>query len=131
MSERQVRIEDTNTVTLEIVARLIGALAFLTGLVYLWGLMDPVMFRETDTTWQIVMLVLGSLSLLLAWRWEMIGGLAALLCGIVLAALISVSTSYNPIISAFVYGSPFFIAGLLFLIDAYRHNRGEMMKVKH
>lgn len=102
-------------------ARSVGLLALLTGLVYLRalsteGLLNP----ESGQGWAGAMLLFGlittaTLSVLCAWRWEVLGGVVAILCAVGIAFLAYQTFPEHPLFTAFAYSSPFLITGALFL----------------
>ena len=111
------------TIPFRAVANLIGVLAFFTGVVYVWGLvgeMVPISFAEANPYLivQTILLIVGTLSLVSTLRWELIGGIVAIICGILLAVVTLVAnTETMPWLAAAVYGSPFITAGILYLVD--------------
>jgi hypothetical protein len=77
------------------------------------------LFGTICLNWEMALLagmVMASVtSVLMAWRWESIGGLVMFLWGFVFAAIAYVTSQPYQTISVLVTGVPFLIAGCLFL----------------
>ncbi|MCP5095874.1 MAG: hypothetical protein GY943_10000 [Chloroflexi bacterium] len=104
---------------LRLVAKSVGFLALLTGLLYLRVAVDEGMLAPQEdgiaiNIWLLMALfVIGTLGLLSAWRWEAVGGVTAVLSGIGLLILfLSMGRGW---LNAIFYGSPFMISGALFV----------------
>ncbi|HZD10459.1 MAG TPA: hypothetical protein VE553_03885 [Candidatus Binatia bacterium] len=117
---------DSDFGELRIVSKSIGFLALLTGFLYI-----RVIFGEGIPTVGIgsikqggllvfVLLVSATLGLLLAWRWEGAGSLIAILSALILAGVVYFTAARNRMVAAFVYSSPFLVAGGLFLACWWR-----------
>lgn len=123
MTDRILSSSDNEQIDeFRVVARLVGMLAVLTGLVYL-----PVVGREMLAVgpevngraplWLLFAALLAAIvGVLLSWRQEGIGGVVAVLSGLALASLAYFTTTQHRGFSAFAYGSPFLITGVLFLV---------------
>ncbi|MFZ0546893.1 MAG: hypothetical protein WAM60_15710 [Candidatus Promineifilaceae bacterium] len=61
-------------------------------------------------------LTAATVGLLLAWRWEGLGGIVMTVSGISLAVLTFLTSAELPWLTAFFYGSPFAITGILSLV---------------
>ena len=85
-------------------------LAFLTGLIYLQVALTSEM-EEGVGMETAVLLTIGLLGLLFAWKWLAVGGLIGIVAGVCIAALAYNSLSDNQLFAAILYGSPFIIAG--------------------
>jgi hypothetical protein len=102
-------------------ARSIGILALLTGLIYIRVIgMEAVASLQTNqgitaVVFLLGLLILAMIGLLCGWRWELIGGLVAVLSAIGISILAFVSFTDYRLFSAIAYSSPFFIAGILML----------------
>ena len=85
-------------------------LAFLTGLIYLQVALtnDGENGVGTETA---VLLIIGLLGLLFAWKWLAVGGLIGVIAGVSIAALAYSSANSNQLFAALLYGSPFIVAG--------------------
>ena len=55
------------------------------------------------------------LGVLIAWRWEMIGGALTMLGAIGLGIFVYLAVEYNKLLGAMLFSLPFLISGLLFL----------------
>ena len=104
---------------LRIVTRAVGFLALLTGFLYLRVAVAEGAFavQENETpliaSLLLLLFILGTAGLLVALRWDGVGGGTAVFSGIGLTILFF--TIGRGWLDAFFYGSPFLIAGLLFL----------------
>jgi cation transport ATPase len=113
----------TNQQTKEMryMTRSIGILALLTGLIYLRviGLEALASLQTHQGITAVVflfgLLILAMTGLVCGWRWELIGGLVAVVSAIGIGVLAYFSFSQYPLFSAVAYSSPFFIAGILML----------------
>lgn len=112
-------------------ARSIGILALLTGLIYL-----RVIGVEALASWQtnggvtavvflLGLLILAMVGLVCGWRWELIGGLIAVICAIGISFLAFFSFTDYQLFSAIAYSSPFFIAGILMLTCWSRSHKNQ------
>jgi len=102
--------------------RAVAFLALLTAVLYLRALAEQLLgMLQTNSLgledWLTpVFLIVGSIGLLLVWRHEAIGGLVALLSGLVLAiGDYSAQGRYHWLV-AFLYSSPFVVAGFMCLL---------------
>ncbi len=107
-----------------IIANAVGLLAFLTGLIYLRVLANEGMLIIDDGRFFLIkfflfFFVIGGIAALLATRrWMGFGGITAVISGVGLITLfLIIGRSW---MAAFFYGSPFIIAGILFLGCWYR-----------
>lgn len=105
-------------------ARWIEALAFVTGLLYVRvALGERFIAANGEIDWitlaLLVLLASATLALLIGWFQESWGGWVSLLGGACLAVLTLVTTENNPGLAAFVYASPFIIAGAFLVLDAW------------
>jgi hypothetical protein len=100
----------------------VGFLAVLTGLLYLGVVLGEVIpaLRAGNLAWDsllsALLLLIGVIGLGLSWKWKRLGGLLALISGWALAVLLAFTLDRYPLIMAFLYGSPFILAGALWLI---------------
>lgn len=103
-------------------ARSIGILALLTGLIYLRviGLEALVSWQTNGGITAVIFLfgliILAMSGLLCGWHWELIGGLVAVISAIGIGILAFFSFTDYRLFSAIAYSSPFFIAGILMLV---------------
>ena len=113
--------EPNGIVETRLLARYVGFLAVLTGLIYLrviavessaslrtgqWGQENVLLFG---------LIAAAILALLCAWRWEAAGGLIAALAALAIAILAFRAHPEQRWFTAFAYSSPFLITGGLFL----------------
>jgi hypothetical protein len=111
---------------LRLVARAIAILALLTGLIYGYPILTGSVFELGGqlaygrTLLLLLFLCVACAGLIVAWRWEGSGGLIAAASGFVLGALVYRFAGDNPLTSSLAYGSPFVIAGCLFLASWWR-----------
>jgi hypothetical protein len=93
----------------------------LTGLIYLRviGVEAIASFQTNQRITAVVflfgLLILAMVGLVCGWRWELIGGLIAVLSAIGIGILAFFNFTDYPVFSALAYSSPFFIAGILML----------------
>lgn len=116
---------------LQTVAKAVGFLAVLTGALYLrarmgegtvafgWGGVDG------DGT-LLLFLMLATAGLLAAWWHEVAGGAIAALSALGVAGIVYGTGGPNRLLEALVYGSPFLIAGSLFLACGWRARNREV-----
>jgi len=113
---------------LRIVTKAVGFLALLTGLLYLRAMVGEgamafgVGSVEGDGM-LLLFLALATAGLLAAWWQEAVGGAIAILSALVVAGIVCATGGPNRLLEAFVYGSPFLIAGALFVACAWRSSR--------
>ena len=106
-------------------------LALITGLIYLRVFIVesiPAMRDSGSTAVEIAKLLLligAMLGLLLTWRYEMVGSVTAVLAGLIFGILVYYTTSENPFLLSFFYGSPFVISGGLSLACWWRGNKNQ------
>ncbi len=110
---------------LQMVARAVGFLAVLTGVLYVRARMGEgtVAFGggsvDGDGT-LLLFLALATAGLLAAWWQQAVGGAIAILSALGVAGIVYATGGPNRLVEAFVYGSPFLIAGGLFLACGWR-----------
>ncbi len=105
-------------------------LALVTGVVYLSVVTGDLFLGliagsvRADTTVLFILLLVATGSLLFASaRWEAAGGVVATVCGLGISIIVYTTAKENHLMTAFVYGSPFILTGILSLVNAWR-NRG-------
>ncbi len=115
-SNNNFRIKEIRYLTRSIVI-----LALLTGLIYIRvvGMETVASVQENQGVSAGVflfgLLILAMVGLVCGWRWELIGGLIAVISAIGIALITYFNVSEYPLFSAIAYSSPFFIAGILML----------------
>lgn len=113
-------------------ARATGALAVVTVFLYLRallvsGFLSIAPITSTGMAAGVLLAValgVGTLGLLAAWRWELAGGLLALLCAAAVAVITFDVAENGSALAAFVYASPLAIAGMLFVLHAWLRRPG-------
>jgi multisubunit Na+/H+ antiporter MnhB subunit len=114
---------------LRFVAKSVGILALLTGLIYLRvvGVESIGAIRAGQWGQNIVilffMMILATLGLFCAWRLEAVGGIIALFSGLGVAILTYLAFEQNRLFTTFAYSSPFLVAGGLSLACWWRGRR--------
>jgi hypothetical protein len=121
---------DANTIDERLLtARAIGYLALLTGILYAFVVGvegNPSLGLRSLSQGGILLfatLVIGTLGILLGWRWQVAGAATSLLAGGVLAALVYADAQEYRLIATVIYSSPFFVAGMLYLWCWLRRSR--------
>lgn len=110
-----------NAYELRLITKGVAFLAIITGVLYLRVVVAEglVGLRAGALPLQVIFLfaflMIGVLGLLVAWRWEGIGGLLALMGGIGLAAIGYGIYGRSRWLAALLYSSPFIISGSLCL----------------
>ena len=121
---------NTRTTEIRLLARSVVVLALLTGLIYLRvvGLETMASLQANQGFSAVVfmfgLLILGMVGLLCGWRWELVGGIVAVLSAIGIGVLAYFSFTDYQLFSAIAYSSPFFIAGALMLACWQRSHAG-------
>lgn len=117
------------TKELRYLARSVGILALLTGLIYLRVLgLETIASLQAKQGFGPVVILLGLLvvamaGLLCGWRWELVGGLTAVISAVGIFIIAYFNTSQYPLFAAAAYSSPFFVAGGLMLACWQRNQR--------
>ena len=117
------------TKELRYLARSVGILALLTGLIYLRVLgLETLASLLANQGFGPVVILLGLLvvamaGLLCGWRWELVGGLTAVISAVGISILAYSHSSQYPLFSAVAYSSPFFVAGGLMLACWQRNHK--------
>ena len=101
------------------VARLLSLVAVIPFAVFL---VDAVGGLSPALTWDspqgmplLVVMALGSVGVIVAWRWERLGGLLAAISGVVIIALVAAGSGLASFVPALLASAPFVVAGLLYL----------------
>ncbi len=111
-----------------VTARWIEALAFVTGLLYVRvflvdGIMQAGAEAERTPLALLVILICATVGLVIGWFQEGWGGFVSLLGGACLGILTYATVNETPGLATFLYASPFIVAGLFMLLDAYYARR--------
>lgn len=64
----------------------------------------------------LILLMLAIASVLLAFRWEGIGGMGAITASVGLGIFVYANAGHNQLVAASVYSAPFLFSGILFVI---------------
>lgn len=70
--------------------------------------------------------VVATAGVLIAWRWELIGGAIAVVCAIAINALVYLGSGNAMFSVALMNSVPFFIAGVLFLACHWRARQTQL-----
>lgn len=92
----------------------VSFLAVITAIIYLRVAIGNLLLASPTPAgaWLMLLLLVVALAgLLISWRWRAWGGVLTLLAGFGLAILAYSTAATNPILVAFLYGSPFIISG--------------------
>lgn len=114
---------------LRVFTRTVAGLAILTAVLYLRAVANGGFFSRhvpdpvAAAPVMIVLLLLGAGGLVLAWRWECVGALVAILGAVALATYLNLVLHSGRLLATFVYTSPFLVAGGMCLVDWWRHRR--------
>ncbi len=113
-----VAIDNRKTKWMRWIARIIGSLA---AAFFLLVSIGEIIFVHAE--WTAEGAVLGSLvlfaitSIVIAWRWEGIGGTAAILAGIALGVFAYITAGHNNLWIMLFISLPYVIPGILFLVS--------------
>ena len=121
-----IRTTQTVAVGIRWIARTISTLGAVGWLLILLDIVAcEAIFGSICFNWEMALLVgmvTASLaSVLMAWRWENIGGFVMIVWGLVFASIAYVTSQPYQAISILVTGIPFLIAGCLFLASWRLH----------
>jgi hypothetical protein len=67
----------------------------------------------------------ATLGVLIAWRWEMIGGAMAVLAAVAISGLVYFGSARAVFPAALMASVPYFVAGVLFLACCWRTRRAQ------
>jgi CHASE2 domain-containing sensor protein len=73
-----------------------------------------------------VVLVMATVSVLIAWRWESIGGVIAVVCAIAINALVYLGSGRAMVYAALMSSVPYFVVGVLFLACCWRTRQTQL-----
>jgi hypothetical protein len=77
----------------------------------------------------LIGLAVAVIGLLLAWRWELLGGVMAVLGGIATMALVCVGSGPDMLFCALLFALPILVAGVLYLGCCWRTRRTELRDI--
>lgn len=115
-------VAGNDTGELHLLAKSVGFLAVLTAVLYLRAIVGGGYLSATTGNVALLaaVMIVATAGLLLAWRWEAIGSVIAIVGGAVVAIVVYMTSIDNRWLAALVYSSPFLVAGILFLADWLR-----------
>ena len=109
---------------LRTITKAVGFLALLTGVLYLRAMVGEGALGLGGSIegngLLLLFLALATAGLLAAWWQEAVGGAVAIASALVAASIVYATGGPNRLLEAFIYGSPFLIAGGLFVACAWR-----------
>lgn len=111
-------------------ARMVSLLAILTGGVYVLAFVELGTLAEVENVVNLVTavcIVLASIGLILAFRWEGFGGLISILAGLTLAFIIAQLTENNWL-KVFFFSSPFIVSGLFMWVSGWQNRHEKVGK---
>jgi CHASE2 domain-containing sensor protein len=73
-----------------------------------------------------IIFVVAAVGVLIAWRWELIGGAIAVVCAIAINALVCLGSGRALFYAALMNSVPFFVAGILFLACYWRTRQTQL-----
>jgi hypothetical protein len=115
---------DPSTKTMRWIARILGLLAsglFLFFLICTGAEICPTLSWISPRGMPLfIVLAVAAVGVLVAWRWELIGGTMAALSAIVTSTLVYFGSGRAVLSTALMIGLPFFISGVLFLACCWR-----------
>jgi CHASE2 domain-containing sensor protein len=74
----------------------------------------------------LIVFVMATLGVLIAWRWEEVGGTIAVVCAIAIHALVYFGSGRALFYAALMNSVPFFVAGILFLACCWRTRQAQL-----
>jgi hypothetical protein len=113
------------TSELQTTARMVSVLAILTGVAYVWVFVEMNALATTESMINLmtaVCIVLASVGLILAFRWESWGGLLSIFFGFILMSIIY-QTTQGDWLKVFFFSSPFIISGIFMLVSGIRNRK--------
>ena len=118
------RTGDSSTKVMRWIARVLGLLT--SGLFVLFLICAAATICPT-LSWSsprgvplFIVLAIAAVGVLIAWRWELVGGAMAAVGAVVLSALVYFGSGRAVFSTALMIGLPFFISGALFLACCWR-----------
>jgi hypothetical protein len=118
------QIDNYLTTGMRWIARALGLLAsgpFVLFLIYSGARIFPKLSWSSPQGMPLfIVLAMATVGVLIAWRWETIGGAIAVLCAIAIGALVYLGSGLIVFSAALMASIPFLVAGLLFLGCCWR-----------
>jgi hypothetical protein len=118
------RAGDSSTKVMRWIARVLGLLAgglFVLFLICSAAKICPTLSWSSPRGMPLfIVLAMAAVGVLIAWRWELIGGAIAAVGAVALSALVYFGSGRAVFSTALMIGLPFFISGALFLACCWR-----------
>lgn len=118
---------DLTTVVARWIARLLGLVAsgpFVLFLVFLGATVCPRLSWSNPQGMPLFcVLTAATVGVLVAWRWEMIGGAIAVVSAVAISGLVYFGSARAVFPAAVMASVPYFVAGVLFLACCWRTRR--------
>jgi len=125
------RIGDTSTKTMRWIARLLGLLAsalFVFFLICAGTKICPQLSWSSPRGMPLfIVLAIAAAGVLIAWRWELVGGALAAVAAIAGSALVYFGSGRTVFSTALMIGLPFLISGALYLACCWRTRTAETL----
>jgi anti-sigma-K factor RskA len=120
---------DLSTVVARWIARMLGLLAsvpFVLFLVFLGATICPRLSWSNPRGMPLLcVLSAATVGVLIAWRWEMIGGAMAVVAAVAISGLVYFGSARTVFPAAMMASVPYFVAGVLFLACCWRTRRAQ------
>ena len=120
---------DLSTVVARWIARLLGLLASVPFVLFLFFLGATICPRLSWSNPQgmplFCVLSAATVGVLIAWRWEMIGGAVAMVSAVAVSGLVYFGSGRTVFPAALMASVPYFVAGVLFLACCWRTRRAQ------
>ena len=120
---------DLSTVVARWIARVLGLLAsvpFVLFLVFLGATICPRLSWSNPRGMPLLcVLSVAAVGVLIAWRWEMIGGAIAVISAVAISGLVYFGSARAVFPAALMASVPYFVAGVLFLACCWRTRRSQ------
>jgi hypothetical protein len=118
------QIDNYLTIGMRWIARALGLLAsgpFVLFLIYSGARILPKLSWSSPQGMPLfIVLAMATVGILIAWRWELIGGAIAVVCAIAISALVYTGSGLTVFSAALMASAPFFVAGVLFLACCWK-----------
>jgi hypothetical protein len=125
-------IGDLSTVVTRWIARLLGLLAsgpFVLFLIFLGATVCPKLSWSNPQGMPLFcVLTAATVGVLIAWRWEMIGGAMAVVSAVAISGLVYLGSARAAFPAALMASVPYFVAGVLFLACYWRTRRAHSQR---
>jgi len=128
MNNQTARYERTTKV-FRWIARIFGTMIVLLWLIVAlaYGIGEP-SEQGTEDTIMAILVVGTTIGVLLAWKFEKVGGFITLLFGIAHSTFALFASGHNHVFAMLISGGPFILTGILFLIANTRRMKTQVPK---